>query len=240
MTSVGLIVALPGEKQTLTNARIQTGHFSRLNENTLLCVSGIGPEKAAAGAVSLIREGCNALLSWGCAAAIGPELKAGDVVVPEHVVGAAGNIFAVDPSWRGKLLDRLADHPTVHTGSIAESSTIVATAAGKQALQNRTGAVALDMESAGIARIASRHHLPFVIIRAIADPASMDLPKPVAIAVNRNGDVRLPVLLALIVRYPNSIPDLIRLGICFRAAQRGLQITARLLEYDFFPDTGRS
>jgi adenosylhomocysteine nucleosidase len=240
VTSVGLIVALPGEKQTLTNARIKTGRFSRLNEHTLLCVSGIGPEKAAAGADKLIRAGCNALVSWGCAAAIGPQLKPGDLVVPGHVVSADGTVFAADPSWRKRLLDRLAGYLTIHTGSIAESATIVAAAADKRALRNQTGAIALDMESAGIAKMAARYHLPFVIIRAIADPASMDLPKPVTIAVDQNGDVRLPLLLALLIRYPNSIPDLIRLGICFRAAQRGLQRTARRLEYDFYPETGRA
>lgn len=237
MNSVGLIVALPGEQRTLTNARIHSGRFSELNGNTLICLSGVGPDRAADGATRLIRQGCNALVSWGCSAAIWTELKAGDLIIPERVLSANGEVFDTDRGWRGGLLGRLAGRQTIHTGAITESRTIVATAADKRIVRSRTGAIALDMESAAIARLAARHNLPFVTIRAIADPASMDLPKPVVLALKQNGDLRLPLLLALIARYPSSIPGLIRLGIYFRAAQRSLRLSARELEYDFYPDT---
>ncbi|MCI0655341.1 MAG: phosphorylase [Methylococcaceae bacterium] len=237
MTSVGLVVALPGEKRTLTKARILPGRFSRLNDKTLILLSGIGPDKAAAGAEILIGQGCNALLSWGCAAALEPELKPGDLIIPEKILCANAEAFNTGHEWRGKLLDRLADHQTIHTGPITESRTLVGTAADKLALRNQTGAIALDMESAAIARLAARQNLPFVTIRAIADPASMDLPKPVATAVNQNGDLKFSLLLALIARNPGSIPGLVQLAICFRAAQRRLRLTAFRLEYDFYPNT---
>ncbi|MGH8557179.1 MAG: phosphorylase [Methylococcales bacterium] len=236
MTSVGLVVALPGEKRTLTKARIQPGHFTRLNGNTLIVLSGIGPDRAAEGAAILIRQGCNALLSWGCSAALKPDLKPGDLIIPEKVLCANGETIHTDHEWRGKLLERLFDRQTIHSGPITESRTLVGTAVEKQTLRNQTGAIALDMESAAIARLAARQNLPFVAIRAIADPATMDLPKPVAIAANQNADPGLALLLPLITRYPGSIPALVRLGICFRAAQRGLRLTAAILEYDFYPN----
>ncbi len=237
MTSVGLVVALPGEKRTLTKARVQSGRFSRLNDKTLILLSGIGPDKAADGAAILIRQGCTALLSWGCAAALDPELKPGELIIPEKILCANGEAFNTDQEWRGKLLDRLADHQIIHSGPITESRSLVGSAAEKLALCNQNGAIALDMESASIARLAARQNLPFVSIRAIADPANLDLPKPVSIAINQNGDLQLPLLLALIARDPSSIPGLVRLGLCFRAAQRRLRLTASRLEYDFYPNS---
>ncbi|MCI0732510.1 MAG: phosphorylase [Methylococcaceae bacterium] len=200
-------------------------------------MSGVGPDRAVAGAAGLIRQGCNALVSWGCSAAIWTELNAGDLVIPERVLSANGEVFAADRAWRGALLARLAGRRTIHAGSITESPTIVATAADKRIVRSRTGAIALDMESAAIARLAARHDLPFVTIRAIADPASMDLPKPVVLALKQNGDLKIALLLALIARYPNSIPGLIQLAISFQAAQRSLRQIARSLEYDFYPDS---
>ena len=239
MTRVGLIVALPGEKRTLTNARIPSGRFLHLNENALICVSGVGPEKAAAAAAMLINAGCGALLSWGCAAAIGADLKPGDLIVPEEILAADGSVCHVDLKWRNSLLDRLSVPQNVHAGAIAESRVLVETAADKRALRKRTGALALDMESAAIAKQAIRYNLPFVTIRAIADPATMSLPKPVAVSIDQNGDVRVPRLLFSIAREPGAIPGMIRLGFYFRKAQRRLQVTARNLEYNFSTDTTR-
>lgn len=232
-----MIVALPGEQRTLMNARIDTGRLARLNESTLLCLSGVGAENAAAAADSLIERGCNALLSWGCAAGIGPGLKPGDLIIPEQVHCANGKILHTDRNWRARLLDRLADRQVVHHGAIAEAQSLVGTAADKRSLRYRTGAIALDMESAATASVAARRNVPFVAIRAIADPATRDLPTPVLLSLTPNGDLRLPLLVALVARYPHSIPGLIRLGIDFRSAQRSLRSSAQRLQFHFYPDT---
>ena len=239
MTRVGLIVALPGEKRTLTNARIPSGRFLHLNDNTLICVSGVGPEKAAAAAALLVNAGCGALLSWGCAAAIAADLNPGDLIVPEVICGANGSVYHADLIWRNNLLDRLSDYQNVHAGAIAESLILVETAADKRALRDQTGALALDMESAAIAKQATRYNLPFVTIRAIADPAIMSLPRPVAVSIDQNGDVNLARLLFSIAREPGAIPGMIRLGFYFRKAQRRLQVTAHKLKYNFSTDTAR-
>ncbi|MGR9107427.1 MAG: phosphorylase family protein [Gammaproteobacteria bacterium] len=237
MISVGLIVALPAEQHSLTRARIRSGRFSRLNENTLLCLSGIGPENAAAGAARLVEQGCEALLSWGCAGAIATELRPGDLIIPERVLGVTGETFATHCEWRTRLTARLGDHFRIHDGALRESQSIVASAADKRSLHEQSGALAVDMESAAIARLAFRKNLPFVTIRAIVDPADMDLPEAVSASVNPDGELRLPVLLAKIARQPASIFGLIRLGHYFRAARRSLQQCALHLEYNFSPDT---
>lgn len=233
MTTVGLLVALPGEKKTLTNARIKPGRFSRLNTNTLVCLSGVGPENAAAGAALLMQQGCKLLISWGCAAAIHPDLKPGDLVIPEKLVSASGETLNIDNQWRRLLLQRIGDEQSIHTGAVAESLTLVESAAEKRNVRCSTGAAALDMESAAIARSANKNKVPAIAIRAIADPASMNLPKPVANAIDIKGNVQLYRLLANIVRHPTSIPELIRLGFSFRAAQNRLQNTARGLDWSF-------
>ncbi len=46
----------------------------------------------------------------------------------------------------------------------------------KQALEESTGAVGVDMESAAIGEVVQSKSLPFLIIRAISDGANEDLP----------------------------------------------------------------
>jgi adenosylhomocysteine nucleosidase len=100
---------------------------------------------------------------------------------------------------------------------------VVGTRTEKASLQQQTGAVAVDMESGAIARRARAHNLPFLAVRAIADPAMMDFPGAVTRSLNPRGDVRILELLSHIARRPREIPDLIRLGQAFGAAVRTLQ-----------------
>ena len=234
MTSVALLVALPGEARSLTNARIESGRFLQLNEKTWLCQTGVGPQNASRAAEGLLQHNCGALISWGCAAAIAPDLKPGDLILPEFVIDASGTRFPVDPAWHQRLVQHLRSDFDLSTGPITESLNLVQSAREKQALHARTRATALDMESAALARFAAHRQLPFVTIRAIADPHKMDLPKPVAAAVDGQGEIRLSRLLIELARHPGSLPELIRLGVYFRSAQRELSRCARALQFDFF------
>lgn len=235
ITKVGLLVALPDERKTLTNARIKSGRFSHLNENTMICLSGVGPENASAAAISLIEQGCDALVSWGCAAALRPELRPGDLLVPEQLLSASGDSMNTDTVWRTRILERLENGPEIYPGSITESSSLVASTYEKKRLAARTTAAALDMESAAIVRTAIRHKVPAIVIRAIADTADMDLPKPVSLSLDNKGNIRLPLLIAGLIWKPSSIPGIARLARAFRCATRTLEYTARELHYDFSP-----
>jgi adenosylhomocysteine nucleosidase len=235
ITKVGLLVALPDERRTLTNARIKSGRFSHLNENTMVCLSGVGPENASAAAISLIEQGCDALVSWGCAAALRPEFRPGDLLIPKQLLSVSGDSLNTDTVWRTSIVERLENGPKIHPDSITESSSLVTSAYEKKRLAARTKAAALDMESTAIVGTAIRHKVPAIVIRAIADTADMDLPKPVSLSLDDKGNVRLPLLIAGLIWNPSSIPGIARLARAFRRATKTLEYTARELHYDFSP-----
>jgi hypothetical protein len=109
----------------------------------------------------------------------------------------------------------------------------LADAAGKTALFAATGAAAVDMESAIVARAAQRHGLPFAILRVIADPAHRPLPSAALVAMREDGEVDLPAVLDVLIRDPRQLPALIRLALDSGSAFSALVRARALLGSDF-------
>ena len=220
--SIGIVVALPAEARSLERRRVGFASQVELAEGHWLCISGAGPERAAEAAQALIERRVDGLVSWGCAAALAAYLRPGHLVLADRVHGADDECHITDEVWRSCLSERLPPHLRQHAGALHESHRIVATHAEKHSLYSATGSLAVDMESAAIARAARASGLPFLAIRAIADHATMNLPAGVLRALNPRGDVRMGILLAHIARRPREIPELMALGRAFGAAMRTL------------------
>ena len=224
---VGIVVALPEELSTLTRQKLVQGECVNLSDNILVSYSGAGADNAQLAAQQLIARGASHLISWGCAGALATDLKAGDLVLAEQVQSHA-DLIAVDSVWRNHLITALNNLP-VHGGILLESQQIVANSADKQSLQQQTGAAAVDMESAAVARVAQAAEKPCLVIRVIADSASFDLPQAVVQSLNSQGQVELGKLLIYLVTHLTEIPALIKLGLHFSAAQKTLkQVTQQL------------
>ena len=234
MKQIGIVVALPGELRTLTKRKIPIGGSERLSDKLLIAVSGAGPTQASTAAKLLLEHGANALVSWGCAAALQSRLRAGHLVLPEQIKSTDNTVFHVDSAWHNQIFQAVSNKiERVDSGLIVESQLLVTTAHEKQSLANTSNAVAVDMESAAIARLAKQMDVPFMAVRAIADPIEMSLPKAVSCAMSHNGDVNIPRLLFRLLLHPGEIGALIRLGMQFRAAQKMLCQVANILEHDF-------
>jgi len=144
------------------------------------------------------------LISFGLAGGLDPALAPGTVLVPAAVLLDAERWDANDA-----LLQRLGG---ATPRALYGGGEIVASAAAKAALHARTGAVAVDLESAAVARTARRHGLPFAVLRAVCDGAGRDLPRAALVALDGAGRiVGLRVAWAAASR-PWEIPELIRLG----------------------------
>ena len=103
--------------------------------------------------------------------------------------------------------------------TMAGSDIAVAGAMGKKALARSSGAVAVDMESHILAQIAARHGVPFLILRAIADPAERGIPAPALAGLGPDGET-LPLAVVLkLLAAPWTLPALLRLA---RDSQAGL------------------
>ncbi|WP_249120649.1 phosphorylase family protein [Plastoroseomonas hellenica] len=156
------------------------------------------------------------IISIGIAGALAPGLRPGDWVVAD----AVGEVPA-DPGWAARLTEALG----ARRGSIAGTDAMVAEAAGKAALHQATGALAVDMESHVAARVAQRHGLPFAAARVISDAADHTLPPAARVGMRPDGGMDLPAVLRSLAADPRQLPALIRTGIAaeraFRALLRG-------------------
>jgi nucleoside phosphorylase len=228
----GIIVALPEELTTLTSKRISKGHCLFIADKLLVAYSGAGPNNAQLAAELLAAKGAARLMSWGCAAALSASLKPGDLILADKLIDAEGCRDAkccVSTDWYNYTKNRLAKFVVVHSGSLAESISIVSSSMDKKQLHSITGAVALDMESIAIAKVARQYNLPFLSIRVIADPVNMNLPLAINYSLNGRGEIVLRKLLLFLFLHPAELPGLIKLGLHFNAAKKTLKSVANHL-----------
>lgn len=240
----GIVVALPEELATLTDKSVEKGHCRFLHDKILVACAGMGPANAAAATELLIAKGVSRLISWGCAGALDPSLRPGDLVFADRLLNADNEELALAGDWFDHAAARLSAalpnqgrHKRLRIGLLTESIDLVDSPASKQRLYAASAALALDMESCAIAETAAKHGLPCLAIRAIADPASKGLPPAVAYATNADGEIALGKLLAHLLFHPGQLPSLIALGLYFGKAKRTLRQAAAQLEAiaDFGP-----
>jgi len=226
----GIIVALPEELITLTKLKIKQGECKLINNRLLIAYSGTGAKNAQSAAKLLIETGATGLISWGCAAALIPELNSGDLILPKQLVSHQQQILQVNERWLKQLQNTLKPEIESYEGQLAESLEMVTTQAAKQQLQQQTTAIAVDMESVAMAEVATKNNLPFLVIRTIADTVFMDLPQAISYALDEQGQVQLSRLLFFILTHPQEIPALIKLGLHFNKAQNKLKAVAKHLD----------
>ena len=63
----------------------------------------------------------------------------------------------------------------------------------------RRGALAIDMESHHVARVAGERNLPFIAVRAISDQADEVLPAIMATFVDVDGQTKMSAVLAALI-----------------------------------------
>jgi adenosylhomocysteine nucleosidase len=182
--------------------------------------SGASAERARSEAARLVAEGAAALVSFGLAGGVAPELRAGDLLLPESVHDGGLAARSVDPVWRERVCARLAAGGIeAKSGALVGSERIVASASEKRALFEATGAQAVDMESHAVAAVAIAAGLPFLVLRAVADPHDRIVPQVAREALRPDGRVRIRATLGGLIRQPRELMALWRLA---RQSARGL------------------
>jgi hopanoid-associated phosphorylase len=193
-----------------------------LGGGSLLAVSGIGRSAAQAAAQALVEAGVSALITFGMAGGLDPALKPGSVVLPRELISPEGKRYAACQGWRERVAAAVSPLRAVTEGNLLTSAYALDTPAEKAAAFHRTGAVAVDMESAAVAEVAAQHNLPFIAARVIVDTAADRLPRAV-VAASRAGRVRFGRLLAGMAMAPGEIAALVRLAQRYRIAMRSLR-----------------
>jgi 5'-methylthioadenosine/S-adenosylhomocysteine nucleosidase len=238
LSGIGLVVALPREipagfvridnRQSTEPQTCALYRSAPAAAGHMAVQAGVGRERAAAGARLLIRRfSPHALVSFGFAGGLTPELARGTLVIGTQVVGddssgrlATANDDLVRQVQRAAEVEQLP----ARQGLIVTTRQIVADSASKTEWWEKSGACAVDMETAGIAEVAHEAGLPWVAVRAIVDSAADSLPAACLSVLGEDGHVASRRLVQALCRSPQLLWPFLRLASDMRTARRHLSL----------------
>lgn len=227
MPRLGIVTGLAAEAKLIEKAFARSGQ-----EIPGLACDGPGPERAQAAAARLARDGAGLLVSFGICGGLDPGLRPGDLVLADAVLTGDGARHPAAAEQRAALEARLAGLSLrIVTGSLLGQDRPLSAAADKAARFAASGALAVDMESHGVARAARDAGVAFLVVRAVADPAGHGLPRAALKAIGADGRLKLFSALAAMYLRPWESPALVRLAYETRLAFDTLEkVAARLAE----------
>jgi adenosylhomocysteine nucleosidase len=199
---IAVVCAVPAERRALE---------ALAGPELEIHVAGIGADATERAAASLTARPLRALVSAGFCGALSPDLRVGDLVAPDRVRDeASGESFEPDP-------EMLAAAPGAR-GTLVSARRIARTPDERARLQG----VAVDLESAALARAARDAGVPFLALRAVTDEARHRLPDFDRL-MDAAGRLTPGAGLLHFLRHPREVPALVRLGPAARVAGRALR-----------------
>jgi nucleoside phosphorylase len=175
----------------------------------LLVANGAGPDRAAEAVDRAVAMGpVAAVVSTGYCGALDDRLLVADIVVATEVNGAR----AEAPASARKFA----------AGPIVSVDRVVQTVEEKGRLRT-SGAIAVEMEAAGVSDRAMKLGLPFYCVRVVTDRADETLSIDFNAARDRSGRIRTSGVIQEALRHPwVGISELLRLARRSRIAARAL------------------
>ena len=160
------------------------------------------------------------IVSAGLCGALDPAITASMLVVPDAVRLPSGALLPIESTLaitRGWQAAR---------GVLLAVDRVVTTPAEKRALWQRTGAVAVDMESGAVLAAAAARGVPALVIRAVADTAADTVAPELSSILDGQGRVRVDRAVRTMLRRPDLMSQAVRMALTSR---RGLRSVARAL-----------
>lgn len=218
MASIGIITGTAREAECL--------NATKSTENFLVKCSGADSDYARRIATEILSQNCSALISFGLAGGLDSKLQSGEIILADKVVTPVGHEWHPDQTQIMSLETRMREDGLFPvTGPVAGVDQAVMVPEDKQVLRQKTGCIAVDMESHVVARAASEAGIPWLVIRVVADPAPMALPAVINGVLALDGTIKPGRLALNLLRRPMDLPALIRLG---RASDKGFAALRRV------------
>jgi nucleoside phosphorylase len=171
--------------------------FARRRSDVRVLITGMGACNAARSAGEVLRAQRPArVFTCGFAGALNPQLKCKDVVFETADALLAEKLHAAG----------------AQTASFHCAERIAITVHEKSALRRDTNADAVEMESGVIQRLCSEAGVPCATVRAISDQADEDLPLDFNCLMTAQDKLSSAKLLFAVLKAPQRIPALLRLG----------------------------
>ena len=201
------------------------------NEVTVL-ITGVGAQAAAQAMDLMMRmadkdQYFDVCVSSGLAGALCDTLSVGDVIAPKELIvelkyaGHGAERLEVDGDLRQMALGRGAKN----ANCLFTTDEILVKASQKKSCASRAQSV--DMESFEIVKAASAWGARSVVIRAISDAATEDLPINFNLTLSEKKEVSLSKVLVQLLKNPLALPSLIRFG---KQSKRASILLAEFLE----------
>lgn len=225
MSVLGIVTGLQSEARIAFAAGFKAG----LNhaDFDVIC-AGPGLLRAEEAAHSLVRLGARVLLSFGIAGALVESLRPGTLLLPKAVAALGHDTLPTQDTRAQMLVHALGASLPVTREPLVSARMIIKSASQKAALAAASGAVAVDMESYAVGRVAKEAGADFAVLRAVADPAERAIPAAALAGMTPQGHVRPARVLSKLMREPAAMGDIMRLGRDNARAMRSLGSAARL------------
>lgn len=187
---------------------------------------GVGVARPPALAPPGVPSSVTALLSVGLCGGLAPAGVPGTVVVATAIQDADGGKAPCHAGWVA-LAGRAAAEAGIPVlgGPLLWSPRVLVSVEEKRAAA-ATGAVAVDMESGPLSRVAADRGLRFAAVRVVLDGPEERLPRSLPGLIGPGGDVGTGGFLALFLRRPILAVSLLALA---GRGRRGLDALGRVL-----------
>ena len=227
MKTIGLIAAMQQEIRPLTKlavrweaVRVSTFpafHFRLNDKDCMLVRSGVGHQHAADAAHALFQAvRPEILISYGIAGAVDSGLRIGDIVAGKRSCLLEDGVPKKDLHLEQLStieFRAIADALEPHGASLV-SGTIITTS-GAQPVQDKTKELphpVAEMETYGIAEVATEHGIPLLALRSISDNPEEPIPLSIEELYDAEYHLRTGWLIRTILRRPTLLPALLRLA----------------------------
>jgi adenosylhomocysteine nucleosidase len=184
--------------------------FQLMDRTCQLITSGMGLKRATeATRILLVKANPHLLVSFGIAGAVNADLHIGDVVVSLNTClldkGLPGQFNSLtclsDPAWDAafQVLQRLGARLVSGTAITTRGSQVV-----PLQFKEMVNPV-LEMETAGIAQVASEMGIPLLSIRSISDGPRSPIPFDLEAILDDNDNISIGRLLLMVLRRPQIL-----------------------------------
>jgi len=195
-------------------------------------ITGVGTQAAAQAMDLMMRmadkdQYFDVCVSSGLAGALCDTLSVGDVIAPKELIvelkhaGQGAERLEVD----SELLQLALGRGAKNANCLFTTDEILVKASQKKSCASRAQSV--DMESFEIVKAASAWGARSVVIRAISDAATEDLPINFNLTLSERKEVSLSKVLMQLAKNPLALPALIRFG---KQSKRAGVLLAEFLE----------
>jgi len=212
------------------------GFRARLGATEIAGIAtGLGMRRATDTARRALQSFASAdlVIATGLAGALDEELQPGDLVLADRLIldGERAGLappaaIAIPPADLARFSAALTAYPLKFaTGTVLTAAEILKDGAAKRDARAKSGAVAVDMESAAIAAEAHRCGLRFACVRAVLDTVDEEIVG--AELAGPDGEMRPLAAAGFVLRNPAAVAGLVRM---MRGLNRATAALAAALE----------